>query len=500
MSSKKYIGYVGGAAVAAGVGAVIAVAGQGTAHADTDGGKPASSHESKAPAAAKPAKKDAPKASATGTQSKPTFDAADTVKDLKKQFAATKSTPTKLTSKRFTPLADLSEKASEAASVLTTPMTASAAREAKAAAAEPVTPPWALPNNVPAPWNWSPFRYSDPIPGEMPTPVWQLEQAFVNAFSGVPVLQPLAREGFEAGYRFTQVIPWVNVVIPLSNIVAQFPNLASGNAVLIKTATQSIINNLLVTTQPVSIAFYGYDEITDLLNVEYQGQQLKSWFYSTAWDVIDLFDLLHNRGQSGLPLGVNSTGPHPPAQTPDPAATEGNTVALAASYSKAAAVTTNAAPATTDAPGSNPFRADDPWPTDMPANILGIEKSLVGGLPSIIAPFVREGFEAIYRASQMVPYVNAPIPLLSIVEAIFNGRGDKSVIQTSINNLLLTTPQVSFLYYGYDEIADLLNVEDQAEAMKQQFYAAIWDAFDSTYVLHLQGESGLPGDPVTQTV
>lgn len=483
MSSKKYFGYVGGAAVAAGVGAAIAVAGQGTAHADTDGAKPASSNEAKAPAAAKAPKKDTPKAGPKRAVTTPKFDAGAAVTDLKKQFAGAK--PKAADAKPVvTPSTDLAEKASEAAAVLVKPHVASAAT-GKAAAA-PVTPAWALPNDVPAPWNWSPFRYSDPIPGEMPTPVWQLEQAAVNAFSGVPILQPLVREGFESGYRLTQVIPWVNVVIPLSNVVAQFPNLSSGDAVLIKTATQSIINNLLVTTQPVSIAFYGYDAITDLLNVEYQGQQLKSWFYSTAWDVIDLFDLLHNRGQSGLPLGTNSTGPNPATEAPEE--NEEN-VALAASYAKASA----AAP-TTDAPGSDPFRADDPWPTDIPANVLGFEKSLVGALPPIIAPLFREGFEAVYRYSQMVPYVNAPIPLLTIVQVLAGTGGNKSAIQVAINNLLLTTPQVSLLYYGYDEIADLLNVEQQAEATKQQFYAGLWDAFDPSGVLHVVGQSGLPGD------
>jgi hypothetical protein len=488
MSSKKYIGYVGGAAIAAGVGAAIAVAGQGTAHAQTDGAKHASSNESKAPAAAKTQKTDTPKAGPKRAVTTPKFDPADTVKDLKKQFAVAKpkvadvADPVLAPTKRFTPSADLAEKASQAASVLTTPLVARAAPAAIATAA-PATPSWALPNNVPAPWNWNPFRYSDPIPYEMPTPVWQLEQAVVNAFSGVPILQPLVREGFEAGYRVTQVIPWVNVVVPLSNVVAQFPNLTSGDAALIKTATQSIINNLLVTIQPVSIAFYGYDEITDLLNVEYQGQQLKSWFYATAWDVIDPFDLLHNRGESGLPLGINSTGP---------TATSEENVALTASYSRAAAVTTAAAAPTTDALGSNPFRADDPWPTDMPENVLAIEKTLVGELPPIIAPVFREGFEAIYRYSQMVPYVNTPIPLLTIVQVLAGTGGDRSAIQVAVNNLLLTTPQVSMLYYGYDEIADLLNVEQQAYALKQQFYADVWNAFDPSGVLHVLGQSGLP--------
>ena len=36
MTSAKYLGYVGGAAVAVGVGAALATASQGTAHADTD--------------------------------------------------------------------------------------------------------------------------------------------------------------------------------------------------------------------------------------------------------------------------------------------------------------------------------------------------------------------------------------------------------------------------------------------------------------------------------
>ncbi len=47
------------------------------------------------------------------------------------------------------------------------------------------------------------------------------------------------------------------------------------------------------------------------------------------------------------------------------------------------------------------------------------------------------------------------------------------------------------MYYGYDEIADLLNVEQAAFAAKQQLYAGLWDALDSAGLLHNVGDGGL---------
>jgi hypothetical protein len=506
VASTKYIGYLSGAAVAAGVGAAIAVAGQGTAHADTDGAKSASSTESKATSSTKDAKsekkytgsKSAAKAAGdVSTKSKPKFDPTVTVKDLKSQFAGAKpkpaetaetptveeATPTPAPStKPFTPLADLAEKASEAAAFLAKPLVASEPVQTKftqAASAQAASAnSWYVPNTGPVDWNWNPFRPGDPIPEAMPQVIWQLEQGAVNLFNPLPLVQPLIREGFEAGYRVSQMIPWVNVVLPVSNIIAQIPNLTSGDPVLFKTATQSIINNLLVTTTPVSILFYGYDQIADVFNVEWQAQQAKSWFYSSAWDLIDFFHLLHNAGESGLPLSPN------PAVAGDGAEVPEQTIKLAA-YSKplTAAVTT-----TTDNLGSDPFRADDPWVKDMPTQLLDIEKAIVGALP-VGGPIFREAFEAAYRLSQVIPFVNVPIPVDKILQALISGNG--TGLQTTVNQLLLTTQPVSLLYYGYDEIVDLLNIEDQGYQLKQAFYSTIWDLIDSTGAFHVLGQSGI---------
>ena len=53
------------------------------------------------------------------------------------------------------------------------------------------------------------------------------------------------------------------------------------------------------------------------------------------------------------------------------------------------------------------------------------------------------------------------------------------------------TQPVSLLYYGYDELADLANVEDTASALKQQFYSTVWDTVDPLGLLHVEGESGI---------
>ena len=115
----------------------------------------------------------------------------------------------------------------------------------------------------------------------------------------------------------------------------------------------------------------------------------------------------------------------------------------------------------TDDPGSDPFRADDPWPTSMPTRILSIEQATVGFLNATplaaLSPYYREGFEAVYRASQVVPWVNTPIPVSAILAALT--AGDPAVAQVAINQLLLTTPPVSLLYYGFDQVADLLNAQ-----------------------------------------
>lgn len=47
------------------------------------------------------------------------------------------------------------------------------------------------------------------------------------------------------------------------------------------------------------------------------------------------------------------------------------------------------------------------------------------------------------------------------------------------------------LYYGFDQIADLLNVEDAAYAAKEELYITLWNNLDPQGILHNVGESGL---------
>lgn len=555
MASGKYIGYIGGAAVAAGVGAAIAVAGQGTAMADTGDSTPSSSESKTAESPSTQnstgketgdkagPKRPLAKIAAGITKDLPkanSFDQAGVVKNLQKKFSTSNppktvkpvkgedtKKPTVKDIKKpvdtdpvetttpvdikdsveeitesaagghtpFRPLADLTAKASEAAATLTKTLssltppvtktdtdtdtevdfepTAAVERALTAAGS------WYVPNDAPVPWSWNPFREGDPIPNDMPQLVWQLEQGTVGLFDPVPFVQPAVREGFEFGYRVSQVIPWVNVVVPLTNIAGDIPDLISGDPVLFRDATQSIINNLLVTTQPVAILFYGYDQIADVFNVEYEAQQLKVGFYRVTWDVLDFFGLLHNKGQSGLPLSSN------PAGGGSSLLDDGGPVMYAAAV-------TPQVTASTDDPLSNPFRPDDPDPKGMPAPVLQLRNAILAPLPAEIQPYVREGFELAYRGSQMVPYVNAVIPITEILPAlVLAASGDKDGAQVVINQLLITTGPLSVVYYGYDAAADLLNVEDGAWELKNQIYATAWDTIDFANLLHNPGNSGL---------
>ncbi len=70
-------------------------------------------------------------------------------------------------------------------------------------------------------------------------------------------------------------------------------------------------------------------------------------------------------------------------------------------------------------------------------------------------------------------------------------QGNKDAAQITINQLLLTTGPLSLLFYGYDEIADLLNIESIAEAAEQDLYAGLWDNLDPNGLLHVLGHSGI---------
>ena len=166
-----------------------------------------------------------------------------------------------------------------------------------------------------------------------------------------------------------------------------------------------------------------------------------------------------------------------------------------AAPSGAATDSTSTGAADTSATDRNPFRADDPWPTTIPDAVLNIEKTVLAAWPAPLdplAPLFREAYEAVYRASQIVPWVNAVVPVTNIVPAVLQAfRGDRAGAQIAINQLLLTTPVVSLLYWAFDELADLLNMEDTGAVARQQLVASLWDSLDPSGLLHVPGQSGI---------
>jgi hypothetical protein len=143
----------------------------------------------------------------------------------------------------------------------------------------------------------------------------------------------------------------------------------------------------------------------------------------------------------------------------------------------------------------NPFRADDPDPVDVPETVVAVRDQLVGAAPEALAPYIREGVEQAYRTSQMIPWVNAIVPITKIVPLIGPATGDGTTAlaarQAIVNELIKTTPPGSFLYYGYDLVADLANQEEAAAALKEQAFTGVWDLLDFGNFLHNDGESGI---------
>ncbi|GAY17385.1 hypothetical protein [Mycobacterium sp. shizuoka-1] len=486
MGSNKYVGYVGGVAVAVGVGAAIAAASQGVASADTgkSGSSSASDSSDKTDAG--------PKKSATGTSKrakpvsklndKPSGAASSDTTSVSSVPTATKTTTSaKATAAEFEaaqvqklqglftghaaprPAVASPSTTTEAAAATTTEATAAAT------AAATVNPATAF---------WNPFRWMppEPAPQDMPGPIWTLEQSFMAVFPNS--VKAVAREGFELGYRLTQMIPWVNVIVPATNIVTDLPNALAGD----KAAAQRVINNLIVTIHPVAVLYYGYNEVADVLNLEAPALQLQTWFISSLWNLFDPFALLHIRGEAGLPL--STTTPPPDQVTPETTAT------LAAAVTpKASDVTL---PDITLPESSDPFRADDPKPFGMPTAVYEAGKTLAALFPAESQPVVRELYELSWRVSQMVPSLGAAVPIAELVPALYQAAlGNRDAAQTAINDVLLATTVLSVLYYGYDELADVLNVEDQAQALKVAVYAAVWDEVDPDGRLHVPGHSGL---------
>ena len=481
MGSHKYVGYVGGVAVAVGVGAAIAAAGQGVASADTGKADSSSASDSAKPSAG-------PKKSTAGAakRTKPVSKTADKVSSAAASDSkAVASTPTPASV--VTTAADF-----EAAQVekLENLFKGHSARKPVAAAPTDsgTTTPTAATNTTPtaaataaatpATAFWNPFRWMppEPAPQDMPGPIWTLEESFMAVFPN-PV-KAVAREGFELGYRLTQMIPWVNIIVPVTNIITELPDAFAGD----KAAAQRVINNLIVTIHPIAVLYYGYNEIADVLNLEAPALQLQSWFIGSLWNLFDPFALLHNRGESGLPL--STTTPPPDQVTPEATATT-----LAAAVTPTADLTL---PDIQLPDVVNPFPADDPKPYGMPTAVYNTEKGLVAIFPAEVRPVVRELYEASWRISQMVPGLSAAVPIAQLLPALYQAAlGHRDSAQTAINNVLLATTALSILYYGYDELADLLNVEAAAQDLKVQIYAAVWDEADPNGYLHVPGHSGL---------
>lgn len=284
MASTKYIGYLGGAAVAAGVGAAIAVAGAATASAETESDAPKAEAPKSEPRAerAKPLEKltdriekaasSATKA-ATAAKPKPTTD-----------VSATQITVRKPTAKEF-----------EAAQVerlkgLLQPRE-SAAPTAAVSDDDPVTTQ-ADETGIP-----NPFRDDDPAPVDVPDAIIAVRDQLVAA--APQEVKPLVREGVEQAYRGSQMIPWVNAVIPISKIVPALGT-ALGDDEQALDARQTIVNELIKTTPPGSFLYYGYDLVADLANREEAAAALKEQAFITVWDLLDFGNLLHNEGESGI--------------------------------------------------------------------------------------------------------------------------------------------------------------------------------------------------------
>lgn len=331
MASTKYIGYVGGVAVAAGVGAAIAVAGQGTAHADStdkaskDSTSSTSQHVNAGP------KRVAAKTGDT-KRAKPLSTFKDSVKDnIDKQAdkiekaaahftkAVQDATPAKPLAVKAKPKPSAKEFEAEQVAKLKdlfTPKQAAAPKPAPVVEDKPETGSVAQPKSKtlatprvgavqtqadtaadgPA-WDPNPFRADDPDPKDFPKAIMDLRQALLDA--SPDQLDPFVREATEQIYRGSQIVPWVNAVIPISKILPSLaPALGDDDAA--RDARQTIITELIKTTPPGSALYYGYDIVADLINLEEPGAALKVQAVATVWDLLDPFELAHNKGNSGI--------------------------------------------------------------------------------------------------------------------------------------------------------------------------------------------------------
>lgn len=330
MASTRYIGYVGGVAVAAGVGAAIAVAGQGTAHADSpdkaskDSTSSTSQHVNAGPKRVAANSGDTKRAKPLSTFKDSVKDNIDKQADKIEKAAAhvTKAVqdakPAKPVSGTLKPKPSAKEFEAEQVAKLKdlfTPKQAAAPKPAPVVEDKPETESVALPKSkslatpkvgavqtqadtaADTPWNPNPFRADDPEPTDLPEAIMNLRNALMDA--SPDELDPFVREATEQIYRGSQIVPWVNAVIPISKILPSLaPALGDDDAA--RDARQTIINELIKTTPPGSAVYYGYDIVADLINLEEPGAALKVQAVATVWDLLDPFELAHNKGNSGI--------------------------------------------------------------------------------------------------------------------------------------------------------------------------------------------------------
>lgn len=108
-----------------------------------------------------------------------------------------------------------------------------------------------------------------------------------------------------------------------------------------------------------------------------------------------------------------------------------------------------------------------------------------GVLPDELDPIARESFEAVFRVSQMVPWVNFPVPALTIASLLQSAlAGDKQATQNIVEQLVITIPVAGVAYWGWDQLADTLNYEAEGAALKRQAIDLVWDTIDFPHLLH----------------
>ncbi|MBU8809228.1 hypothetical protein [Mycolicibacterium goodii] len=380
--STKYVGYVGGVAVAMGVGAAIAVAGQGTAHADTDGAAKESSASTSSGASSGASsgtgsgvnagpKRTETKSAAKTDRPKPLSKVSAGVQKAEKAVSQAAEKAVTKAAARAEKAAARTEKAvdhvsdqlTKAASTVSKSVTDSLTKPVSKPVSKPVIKPVledaakdfetrqvarlkelftpkpiaapkpdtasdsALENTAQAgktptnvvrtavqtqadtdvdaaadqPWSPNPLRPVDPDPTDFPDAIMDLRDALLGA--SPDVFDPFVREATEQIYRGSQIVPWVNAVIPISKILPNLAPALSEDIEVARDARQLIITELIKTTPPGSALYYGYDIVADLINLEGPAAGLKYRAVATVWNILDPLQLVHNTDKA---VGIGS--------------------------------------------------------------------------------------------------------------------------------------------------------------------------------------------------